>query len=95
MSKRGCRFCFKFQFNLVNVLLILFVCAVVYVGHYFDMKEHRQKIAQRAQERALEFDRLQEECFFKNMEQSCQTLQKINNKINATNKGNKNTQNIN
>ena len=66
----------------------------MYVGHYFDMQEHRQKLAQKAQQKALEFDRLQEECFFKNIEQSCQALQKINDKNNAS-KASKNTQTTN
>ena len=56
------------------------MCVVVYVGHYFDMKEHRQRLAQKAQQEAIEFDRLQEECFFQNKSKSCQALQKMNDK---------------
>ncbi|MGI0406680.1 hypothetical protein ACRE1U_05150 [Helicobacter himalayensis] len=76
-KKRRCGICGRLKLNATNILLIIFVCAMVYVANHFEMKQYREKKIkeQEARQKALQdFTRLQDKCFLQNDEKTCKIL---------------------
>lgn len=76
-KKRRCGICGRLKLNATNILLIIFVCAVMYVANHFEMKQYREKKIkeQETRQKALQdFATLQDKCFLKNDQKACEIL---------------------
>ncbi|WP_066388310.1 hypothetical protein [Helicobacter himalayensis] len=79
-KKRWCGICGRLKLSATNILLIIFVCAAMYVANHFEMKRYREKKIkeQEVREKALrDFATLQDKCFLQNNEKACEILKKF------------------
>ena len=76
-KKRRCGICGRLKLNATNILLIIFVCAAMYVANHFEMKHYHEKEIkeQETRQKALQdFEILQDKCFLQNNQKACEIL---------------------